>query len=313
MATPQAAQYIPGHSPDPPVPAGRGHAGRLARVLDERDPFGGAAKALLFLVHAGPSLLVTALTVGAAAMARHAAPDLSTALRLVALMLPAQFAIGACNDLCDLRVDRGAKPHKPLARGALPRAAAAVLVAGGVALSLASAASFGWAVLLATVAGLGAGLAYDVGLKRGALSWLPWWVAFSALPVCAYAAVGRFAAELWWAVPLAAVLALSLNCANALPDIEGDRRSGVVSLPVLLGAARARAVAVGGLLVCAAGTAALMVPLGQRGPWLPLAWALVVAACVGAFVSPRLSHAPFPVLAPAAAALALAWLAALPA
>jgi len=311
MATTEARpQYIGHGAPDPPPAAGRA---RLVRLLDERDPAGGAPKALLFLVHPGPSLLVTGLCVGAAAMARHAAPDQSTALRLVALMLPAQFAIGAANDLCDLGADRGAKPHKPLARGAVPPAVAVVLVSCGVALSLASAASFGWAVLLATVAGLGAGLAYDAGLKRGALSWLPWWVAFTALPVCAYAAVGRFAAELWWTVPLAAVLALSLNCANALPDIEGDRAGGVVSLPVLLGPSRARVVALGGLVLCAAGTAALMAPLGQRGPWLPLAWAAVAVACAAVRLSPRLARAPFPVLAPAAATLALAWLAALPA
>jgi 4-hydroxybenzoate polyprenyltransferase len=310
MATPEASQYI-GHRP-PDLPA-RAPRRRLARLLDERDPAGGAAKALLFLVHPGPSLLVTALTVGAAAMARHAAPDASTALRLVLLMLPAQFAIGAANDVLDLAADRGAKPHKPLVRGAVRPGWAMALVAAGAGLSLASAASFGGAVLLTTAVGLGAGLAYDAGLKRGALSWLPWWVAFTALPICAYAAVGRFTARLWWTAPLAAVLAVGLNCANALPDIEGDRRAGLVSLPVLLGPRRARRVAVGSLAGCAAATAALAAPLQQGGPWLPLAWAAVLAAAVAALAWPRVARAPFPVLALAAAALALAWLAALPA
>jgi 4-hydroxybenzoate polyprenyltransferase len=309
MATPEASQYIGHRPPDPPAAVPRP---RLARLLDERDPAGGAAKALLFMVHPGPSLLVTAVTVGAAAMARHAAPGASTALRLVLLMLPAQFAIGAANDVLDMSADRDAKPHKPLVRGAVPPRWARALVVAGVATSLASAASFGAAVLLATAVGLGAGLAYDAGLKRGRLSWLPWWVAFSALPICAYAAVGRFTARLWWAVPLAAVLAVGLNCANALPDIEDDRRAGLVSLPVLLGARRARWVAVGSLLACAAATAALMAPLHQSGPWLPLAWAAVLAASVAALAWPRLARAPFPLLAPAAAALALAWLAALP-
>jgi 4-hydroxybenzoate polyprenyltransferase len=309
MATPEAPQYIGRHPADPAAAPRRV---RLARLLDEHDPTGGPAKALLFLVHPGPSLLVTALTVGAAAMARHAAPDASTALRLVLLMLPAQFAIGAANDLLDLSADRGAKPHKPLVRGAVSRRWAVLLVAGGVVLSLAAAGTFGPAVLLATCVGLGAGLAYDAGLKRGAMSWLPWWIAFTALPLCAYTAVGRFSRELWWSVPLAALLAVGLNCANALPDIEGDRRAGVVSLPVLLGPARARALAVGSLLACAAGTAALLLPLHQRGPWLPLAWVLVAMCCLLSVSWRRLAAAPFPLLAPAAAALALAWLAALP-
>jgi 4-hydroxybenzoate polyprenyltransferase len=309
MATPEAPQYIGRPSPDPPAAAPRRH---LVRLLDERDPAGGAAKALLFLVHPGPSLLVTALTVGAAAMARHAAPDAATALRLVALMLPAQFAIGAANDVVDLPADRGAKPHKPLARGAVSPRWAVALVVGAVAVSLAAAGSFGAAVLLATAVGLGAGLAYDAGLKRGALSWLPWWVAFTALPLCAYTAVGRFTPGLWWSIPLAAVLAVGLNCANALPDIEGDRRAGAVSLPVLLGERRARGLAVACLLACAAGATALMVPLHQHGPWLPLAGVLVAAACAAVLLLPRLARAPFPLLAPVAGALALAWLAALP-
>jgi 4-hydroxybenzoate polyprenyltransferase len=310
MATPEASEYIGHRVPAPPSADGRP---LLTRLLDERDPTGGAAKALLFLCHPGPSLLVTALTVGAAAMARHATPGTSTALRLVALMLPAQLAIGAANDLADLRSDRGAKPHKPLVRGAVGRGWAIALVLAGIAVSLSAAASFGPAVLGATAAGLGAGLAYDAGLKRGALSWLPWWVAFTALPLCAYTAAGRYTAALWWSVPLAAVLAVGLNCANALPDLDGDRRSGVASLPVLLGAGRARALALACLLGVAAATAALMAPLHQHGPWLPLAWALVAVASLTVLTVPRLARAPFPLLAPVAGALALAWLAALPA
>ncbi len=309
MATPEAQQYIGQSLGAPPGRPGRRW---LARLLDERDPAGGRAKAALFLLHPGPSLLVTAVTVGAAAMALHAAPPAAVALRLVLLMLPAQFAIGAANDLADLRSDGAAKPHKPLVRGAVPRVLASGVVLGGVTVSLAAAGSFGPAVLGCTVAGLGAGLLYDAGMKRGALSWLPWWVAFTALPLCAYTAVGRFSASLWWAVPLTLLLALSLHCANALPDIEGDRRSGIASLPAALGVARSRAVAVGGLLATAALTAALVRPLHQRGPWLPVAWPVVVLGSAGAGSWRPLRRAPFPLLALASAALAVAWLAALP-
>jgi 4-hydroxybenzoate polyprenyltransferase len=303
MATPQAPQSI-SRRPGPP----RGARPLLLRVLDERDPAGGRAKAALFLLHPGPSLLVTGVTVGAAAIALRGAPSWALALRLVLLMLPAQFAIGIANDLADVDADRDAKPHKPLVRAAFPMppvAAAAVLL---VATSLVSAATLGGAVLLATAVGLGSGLAYDVGLKRGALSILPWWLAFTALPFCAFAAAGATPRALWWCVPLTAVMALGLHCANVLPDIEGDRRTGVVSLPVLLGARRARAVSLGGLLACAALTAALVVPLHQSLALLGIAWA-IVALCVAAAAR---SRAPFPVLALGAAALAVCWLAALP-
>jgi 4-hydroxybenzoate polyprenyltransferase len=309
MATPEVSQYIGSTSSGPPGGPGRW---LLARLLDERDPAGGRAKAVLFLLHPGPSLLVTGVTVGAAAMALHAAPGWGLALRLVLLMLPAQFAIGATNDVFDLAADMVHKPYKPLARRAVSAYWAGVVAAGGITVSGLAAGTFGPAVFGVTMAGLGAGLAYDVILKRGQLSWLPWWVAFTALPICAYAAAGRFTVVLWWAVPLTLLLALALHCANALPDIEGDRGSGVASLPARLGTARARLVALGGMLAAVAGTAALARPLGQGGPWLPLAWGIVVLAAVAAGVVPRLRRAPFPLLALAAAALAVAWLAALP-
>jgi 4-hydroxybenzoate polyprenyltransferase len=309
MATPQAPQYIGRRLPEPPQGRPR-HL--LARLLDERDPAGGQAKAALFLLHPGPSLLVTAVTVGAAAIALRSAPPASLALRLVLLMLPAQFAIGVVNDLADVAADRRAKPHKPLVRGAIPWRAAAVAAVLLVATSLASSATLGAWVLLATMAGLGAGLAYDVGLKRGALSLLPWWVGFTALPFCAFAAAGRLPGALWWCVPLTAVLALGLHCANVLPDIEGDRRGGVVSLPVLLGGRRSRWVAVSGVAACAALTAVLAVPLRQSVELLAIAWCVVALCVLAAAAVPRVARAPFPVLALGSAVLAVLWLAALP-
>ena len=309
MATPQAPQST---SHRLRAPAGLERRPALVRVLDERDPAGGRAKAALFLTHPGPSLLVTAVTVGAAAIALRGAPGWSLALRLVLLMLPAQLCIGVANDLADMRADRAAKPHKPLVRGAVPFLPAAMGAAVLAAVSLAAAASLGAGVLLATLVGLGAGLSYDFGLKRGRLSLLPWWLGFVALPFCAFAAAGRVPRSLWWCLPLAALLALALHCANVLPDIEGDRRAGVVSVPVLLGARRAFVVAVAGVVACAALTAVLAVPLHQSLAVLGVAWA-VVAACAGAAFTAPLRRAPFPVLAMAAAALAICWLASLPA
>ncbi len=308
MATPQAPQSTSHRlrGPERARPA-------WLRLLDERDPAGGVLKALLFLGHPGPSLLVTAVTVGAAAIAVRGAPGLALAVRLVFLMLPAQLAIGVVNDLADAGADRAAKPWKPLPRGAVRTAVAAQLAGVLVGVSLGVAATFGWAVLAATVVGLGAGLLYDAGLKRGSLSLLPWWLGFTALPFCAYAAAGRVPRALWWCLPLTAVLALALLCANALPDIEGDRRAGVLSIPVRLGVEPARAVAVGGVVACAALTAVLAVPLHQSLRVLGAAWVIVALAAAAAVLMPALRRAPFPVLALASAALGIAWLASLPA
>src|SRR5260221_13808394 len=178
MATPQAPQSISRRQTGPQG----GARPLLVRVLDEADPVGGRAKAAVFLLHPGPSLLVTAVRVGAVAIALRGAPSPALALGVVLLMLPAQFAIGIVNDVFGVSADRGGKSYKPLVRGAVSPRTAGIAAALLIACSVASAASLGGAVLGATLAGLGAGLAYDAGLKRGRASLLPWWGGFSLPP-----------------------------------------------------------------------------------------------------------------------------------
>ncbi len=89
--------------------------------------------------------------------------------------------------------------------------------------------------MLPAATGAGAGVAYDLWLQRGLLSWFPYWVAFVALPLCAWATVGHLDRRAAIAVPpLALVLALSLHLANASPDV-GRRSSGEAGLAVRLG------------------------------------------------------------------------------
>ena len=189
-------------------------------------------RAALALLHPGPSLLVTACFVAAAAAARHRLPDPVTALRLVAIMLPIQLAIGALNDLCDRDLDRLVKPWKPLASGALSPVVAGGIALVGFAVALGMAATFPLPTLPLAAACAAAGIGYDLGLKRGALSWLPYWVGFACLPLTAGATVQHLTLRVVIAAPpLALALALSLQLANSLPDIEGDRRGGVVASP----------------------------------------------------------------------------------
>ena len=279
------------------------------RLLDERDPWGGRAKAALFLLHPGPSLLVTVVVLAAAGLAQRSTPSAGSLLRIALIVLPAQLAAGAANDLADVEADRAAKPHKPLVRGAVPvRFAAAVVILGSLT-CLASAAGLGWAGFGIAVLGLGAGLAYDAGLKRHVTSWLPWWAGFVAVPLGGYAGVHRLSAPLLWTVALAGLLSLSLVCANALPDLDGDRAAGVRSLPVRLGEARSRTVMLLTLPAAAVLLVVLARPLGQGvvGPTVA-AGVLLAAAAIAA----RRTVPPFVVLAPATAVACVAWLAALP-
>src|SRR5439155_1721534 len=95
-------------------------AGMLpAKWWDERVP-GGSAKGWLFLVHPGPSLLVTATFVAVAGVAGRSAPSPLRAAQLAGAMLGVQFAIGIANDLADAAPDAVSKPFKPLARKVVP-------------------------------------------------------------------------------------------------------------------------------------------------------------------------------------------------
>ena len=276
---------------------------------DERQP-GGRIRSLIFMGHPGPSVLVTAVLVAIAGLAAHALPDGIRVLQLVGAMLPVQLCIGVINDVVDLSADAVAKPYKPLVRGAVSRSTA---VAVGVLLGLmglASAATINLATLGFDALALGAGLSYDLGLRRTPLSWVPWWGGMAVLPLEGYASVGSIPSRLLTLVPLSGLIAIGLHFANALPDIEGDRLAGRRSLPVIVG--RPRSLLAGPL---ALGTAALLavvlaVPLGQAGP-LFFSGAAVLALCVVAVVVTR-ARRPFPVLAVATALFAIAWLASLP-
>ena len=109
---------------------------------------------------------------------------------------------------------------------------------------------------------------------------------------------------------LGLLVALSLHCANALPDIASDRAAGRMSFPVLLGVRRSRVVAVAGLAGAGVLALSLFRPLGQSGPWVPAsAGLLALILLVVAFA--RLER-PFPLMAVGTAVFAVSWLATLP-
>ncbi len=277
---------------------------------DERRP-GGRLKSLVFLLHPGPSLLVTATFVAAACLTAGQVLGWGRVVQLVFLMLPIQFAIGVVNDLADVGPDAGAKPYKPLVTGAVSRQAAVVLAVclglGGLAAALTSSPG----VLALAAGGLAAGMAYDLGLRRTPLSLLPWWGAFVLLPLTAFVAGGRALGGWVYAlVPLAGLLALSLHLANGLPDIDADRRAGRRSLPVVFGPSLSRRLSMVSLAAAAVVVVDISGLLGQRA-WLVVAGASVALAVV-LVVTVTAPSWPFRVLAPAVAMLAITWLAALP-
>jgi 4-hydroxybenzoate polyprenyltransferase len=276
---------------------------------DERAP-GGRVRSLIFLGHPGPSVLVTVVFVALAGLAGRGVPDATRILQLVGTMLPIQLCIGAINDVVDLPADTVAQPYKPLVRGVLRRSTAAwVGVILGL-IGLSAAATINLATLGLGAAALGAGLSYDLGLRRTALSWVPWWGGMAVLPLASYASAGAIPSRLLALIPLSALIAIGLHLANALPDIDGDRVAGVQSFPVLVGVSVARWAAPAALAAAGVLAVALAGPLGQAGVLFFIGVAVLALGLL--IVVATRARRPFPILAVATAVFAVTWLGSLP-
>jgi 4-hydroxybenzoate polyprenyltransferase len=251
------------------VPAGR------------RDRFP-LVRALVVATHPGPAVAVTCVATLLAVAAGVAAGRAA----LVGLaVLAGQTSIGWSNDWLDADRDRAvARGDKPVVQGAvtpgLLRAAALTAAAVAVVLSLLPGLVPGL-LLLALVA---SGWAYNAGLKRTAVSVLPYCTGFGALPAGVVATAPGTPAPPWWLVTAGAALGAAAHLANVAPDIEEDLATGVRGLPHRLGA---RVSAVVGAVVLGGASAVLV--LGPVGPPTTAGWiglglavpAMVVAGLAG--------------------------------
>lgn len=242
-------------------------AGRFAVAVD-----------LVAAAHPGPAAVVTVV---AALLAVAAGLSGAVLIGVVAAVAAGQLTIGWVNDLVDLRRDRAVgRADKPLAAGRVPAGWVVPAVAlAGVACVVASLAA-GWrSGLVHLLLVVGAGQAYNLGLKATALSWLPYAVAFGALPAVPPLAGDPPAWPPWWTVAAGAGLGVGAHVLNALPDLADDLRTGVRGFPHRLGARRGRWVAAG-LLVVASLLAAL--GPGRPPPWV---WGALLLVAVLAAVT----------------------------
>jgi chlorophyll synthase len=156
----------------------------------------------------------------------------------------------AANDWCDRHVDAINEPGRPIPSGRVPGrwGLGIALAMSGIALAL------GWFLgpwgFGATVAGIVAAWAYSaepVRLKRSGW-WGPGLVGFSyeTLPWFTGAAVlssGAPSGEIVAVALLYGIGAHGIMTLNDFKALEGDRQTGIASLPVTLGPARAARVA----------------------------------------------------------------------
>jgi 4-hydroxybenzoate polyprenyltransferase len=240
------------------------------------------ARALAHATHLGPTV---AVTVVATLLALAAGAPGGRAALVALAVLAGQASIGWSNDWLDADRDRAvARADKPVVQGAVAPALLRTLALGSAAAAIVLSLLLGVVPGLLLLVLVASGWAYNAGLKRTAVSVLPYVTGFGALPAGVVAAASGASGAPWWLVTAGAALGAAAHLANAAPDLEDDLATGVRGLPHRLGA-RASAVTGAGVL----GAASLVLVLGPDGPptapgWAGLALAVpavVVAALAG--------------------------------
>lgn len=229
------------------------------------------AVALVRASHPEPTVAVTAIATALAASSGLGARS----LLVTAAFFTGQLSVGWSNDWIDAARDRrSARADKPVARGEVPvpvvRAAALTAVALCVPLSVLLGAGAG----LLHLAAVGVAWAYNARLKATALSWLPYALAFGAVPSIVTLALPGAPVAPWWATLAGALLGVGAHLCNALPDLDADLSDGIRGLPHRLGPRRSVGLAAVLLL-----TAAVVLALGPGSPG-PTALLVVAGASV---------------------------------
>ena len=250
-------------------------------------PVGGAARrvtprALALATHPGPAV---AVTVVAGLLALAAGVPAGRAALVTVAVLAGQASIGWSNDWLDADRDRAvARADKPVVQGAVAPALLRTLAVGSAAAAVVLSLLLGLVPGLLLLVLVASGWAYNAGLKRTAVSVLPYVTGFGALPAGVVAAAPGAPLAPWWLVTAGAALGAAAHLANVAPDLEDDLATGVRGLPHRIGA---RGSAVTGAVVL--GVASLVLVLGPDGPPTAAGWAglalavpaVVVAALAG--------------------------------
>lgn len=201
-------------------------------------------------------------------------------------ILVGQLSVGWSNDafdsFLDARIGRTSKPTV-----AQDVSARALWFAAFTALLIAIASSWavaGWlggsfhifAIMMAWL--------YNIRLSRTAWSWLPYALAFGAMPAFLSFGLNDEPPTLW-SVAVFAIIGVSAHLANALPDAESDAAAGVGGIVVALGNRRSVILC---WLLLALGSGILVVVSLTATVWLALI--IFVAFVLAVIVGSRSHH-----------------------
>jgi len=237
------------------------------------------ARALLIASHPGPSLAITALTT---LLAAQAAPHGTGPILVAPAMLAGQLSIGWANDACDAKRDAAAgRTDKPVATGAISVRAVWIAAVTALAASLAMSLAISVATAIIDAVMLAAGWAYNLGLKSTLWSGVMYLTGFGLIPAYAASTLPGHPAPRWPATAAAGLVGLGAHFANVLPDLAGDRATGVNGLPQQVaarwGAGAVRAIAL--VLLLSASVLLVLAASGSRR------WVAVAGLCAAALLA----------------------------
>jgi 4-hydroxybenzoate polyprenyltransferase len=231
---------------------------------------------LALSTHPGPAVAVTVATV---LLAIGVGMEAWRVALLGLAMLLGQASVGLSNDWIDAERDRAVgRSDKPVALGLISARSAKNAAFATAVAAIALTLPLGPAFIPHTVFIVSA-WGYNLGLKKTALSVLPYIVSFGLLPLVVTAAIPAWAA--WWALGAGALLGVAAHFANVLPDLGDDAVTGVRGLPHRVGV-RASGLVIGAAL---AGASILL----ARSPllWIGCSVALLLAAIIVVLVFTR--------------------------
>jgi len=247
-----------------------------------------SAALLVRACHPGPTVAVTALAV---LLAVAAGATLPWTLLVGLAVVSGQLTIGWSNDLLDVERDRRVHRYdKPLATGGLSTSTVRMATIIALVVCLGGSSGLGPAAgLVHLVCVVGGGWAYNLGLKRTVVSFVPYAVSFGALPGVIQLSQHPTRLPPLWMLATGAVIGVAAHLVNALPDLADDASTGVVGLPHRLGERRARWSAA--LLLVGGSLLALTGPPGAAPGW---AWVvLIVVVAVSMIIFAGNAKLPF--------------------
>lgn len=241
-----------------------------------------AALALWRSTHPGPTLVVTALSLG---LGIAAGLDAWRVAVLVIAVFFGQLSIGLSNDAIDSDRDRRVgRTDKPIARGDVSLRAAWIAAIGSLVVALVLTGGLGLAALAAHAILLASAWAYNAGLKSTAISIVPFLVSFGLFPSVATLSAPEPALAAWWATLAGAILGAAVHLTNVLPDLDDDRVTGVRGFPHRIGARWSAVLAALGIIV---GAVAVVwgSANGEVQRVAPLSWVLTAVVMVAAIAT----------------------------